>query len=33
MEGVVFKDIVQEKVEALRMAPWTPPPSSEHGTS
>ena len=27
MEGVVFKDILQEKVEALRMAPWIPPAS------
>ena len=30
IEGIVFKDIEQEKVEALRIAPWIPPASRGH---
>ena len=30
IEGIVFKDIQQEKVEALRVAPWIPPASRGH---
>ena len=30
IEGIAFKDIEQDKVEALRIAPWIPPASRGH---
>ena len=30
IEGIAFKDIEQEKVEALCIAPWIPPASRSH---